>query len=168
LATELTLVTPRAGADAGQTSAFWARLSTTNPAALTLAEAGIVGGEDIAPGTFTYFPAIAVNRAGDMNIGFAASAPTIYAGAFGTGRRASDAPGTLRGSVVIRAGTDYYIRTFGSSRNRWGDYTGIALDPSNDKTTWIFNQYAAPRGTTDGFGHDGVWGTVWGSLDFQR
>ena len=61
----------------------------------------------------------------------------------------------------IKAGEDYYLRTFGGPRNRWGDYSGISVDPSNESKFWIFNMYAAPQGTDIG-GEFGRWGTAWG------
>ena len=153
------------GPDAGQATATWFKVDTTQgPGNLVIADGGIVGGEDIAPGTFTFFPAIAVNRRGDMKIGFSASAPTIYAGAYVTGKRVEDPAGTVRPSNVVRAGEDYYYRTFSGTRNRWGDYSGIAVDPTNDTFFWIYNEYAAPRGNVLPAypTQDGVWGTTWG------
>jgi hypothetical protein len=58
---------------------------------------------------------------------------------------------------------DYYERTFGSGRNRWGDYSGISLDPADDVTFWVFNEYASTRGTPTGT-EDGRWATEWGSF----
>lgn len=152
------------GPDQGQATAAWLKVDTAQgPGSLVIADGGIVGGEDIAPGAFTFFPAIAVNRRGDMKIGFSASAPTIYAGAYVTGKRVEDPAGTVRPSNVVRAGEDYYYRTFNGTRNRWGDYSGIAVDPTNDRFFWIYNEYAAPRGDVLSAypTQDGVWGTTW-------
>ena len=55
---------------------------------------------------------------------------------------------------------DYYVRFFAGTRNRWGDYTGASVDPNDDKSFWIFNEYAITRGTLIG-GEDGRWGTVY-------
>ena len=151
-------VVPGGGADAGQATAYWARIDTSSLGALSLADSGTVGGEDIAPGTFTFFPSIAVNAAGDVAIGFSASAPSIFPGAYWTGRLADDPSGTVRPSEVLAAGQDYYVRTFGSGRNRWGDYTGIGVDPADPDAFWAYNEYALPRGSSSG-GEDGRWGT---------
>ena len=43
--------------------------------------------------------------------------------------------------------------------NRWGDYTSVALDPTDGVTFWLYNMYALPRLTLPG-----RWGTRWGSL----
>ncbi|MBI4536163.1 MAG: hypothetical protein HY708_07780, partial [Ignavibacteriae bacterium] len=118
-------IIPNSGDDAGQTTAHWFKLSTAAVpgGAITLSDQGDIGGEDIASTTYTFFPAIAVNSTGDAAIGFSASASSIYPGAYFTGRFAADPAGTNRGSGVLRAGVDYYIRTFGGPRNRWGDYS---------------------------------------------
>jgi hypothetical protein len=130
---------------------------------------GSIGGEDIAPGTFTYFPALAVNRLGAVSFGFSASAPTIFAGAFVTGRSPFDVPGTVRQSEVVREGVAPYKRFFSGPRNRWGDYSGMAVDPSNDDFYWVFNEYAdEPGSPTNGSQgpEDGRWGTAWARAKF--
>ena len=126
----------------------------------TLTDQGDVGGEDIASGTVTFFPAIAVNINEDVIIGFSASAPTIFPGAYYAGRFVGDPAGFVNPSVVVRAGLDSYVRTFGAGRNRWGDYTGASVDPTDDKSFWIFNEYAIARGTPTP-PEDGRWGTVY-------
>jgi hypothetical protein len=124
-----------------------------------------VGGEDIAPGTHTFYPSIAVDAFGNVGIGFAASAPTIFPGAYYTGRKATDPAGTVQPSVTLAAGLAYYIRFFSGTRNRWGDYSGISVDPADDATFWVFNEYALTRGTIIN-GEDGRWGTRFGKFSF--
>ena len=164
-----TTINPNSGPDAGQTTAHWFKVDTSNLASLAVDDQGDVGGEDIAAGTFTFFPSIAVDGNGNMAIGFAASAATIFPGAFYTGRLASDPAGTVQLSQTLRAGLDYYVRTFrspGVGRNRWGDYSGISVDPSDDATFWVFNEYAITRGTVSGT-EDGHWGTAFGSFSMD-
>lgn len=141
-----TTVNPSAGADSGQATAYWVEVDTTNLAALTAADGGNVGGEDIAAGTHTFFPSIAVNENGNVAIGFSASASTIYASSYYTNRRPGDTAGTVRGSKTLRAGLDSYIRTFGNGSNRWGDYSGTAVDPSSG-CFWFYNEHAMAQGT---------------------
>ena len=47
----------------------------------------------------------------------------------------------------------------GAGRNRWGDYTGLAIDPSDDATFWAFNEYAGPNN---------VWATQFASFQLQE
>jgi len=160
-------IKPESGADAGQTTAHWWSLDTTTtvPGSIAAVEdQGDIGGEDIATGTATFFPSIAVNDLGDLVVGFSASASTIYPGAYYTSRLSGDAPGTTSGSEVLRAGIDYYYRAFGGS-NRWGDYSGAMLDPDTG-CFWVYNQYASTRGTVLGSypTEDGRWTTAFGEV----
>jgi hypothetical protein len=158
-----TTVVPPIGPDAGQATAHWIEVNTTNLSWLTLADHGNVGGEDIAQDTYTFFPSIAVNSSGSVGIGFSASASTIYAGAYYTGRCINTPPGSVQASQVLAEGMDWYVRTFEGTRNRWGDYSGMCVDPSDDLTFWVFNEYAVTRGTPIS-GGDGRWGTRWGKF----
>jgi hypothetical protein len=145
----------------GEATAHWFRFNTSAvPAPITVADQGNIGGEDIASDTWTFFPAVAVNGVGDAVFGFSASASSIYCGAYYAGRAPSDALGTVQTAGTVKAGVDYYLRTFGAGRNRWGDYSGAAVDPSDDFTFWIYNEYAEQRGTGSP-PEDGRWGTAW-------
>ena len=159
-------INPSAGPDSGQATAHWYEIDTSALNSLELIQQGNIGGEDIAPGTHTFFPSIAVDAAGNVGIGFAASAPGIFPGSYYTGRKWSDPAGSMQPAETLAAGVDYYIRTFGGGRNRWGDYSGMSVDPADDRTFWVYNQYALTRGTvTDG--EDGRWGTRFGSFAFS-
>jgi hypothetical protein len=161
-------INPNTGPDAAQATVHWYKIDTTTPAALSLADQGNVGGEDIALGTWTYMPSIAVDGAGDMAIGFSASGDNLLAGAYYTGRRPTDLPGTVETSATLAEGQDGYIRTFGSGSNRWGDYSAISVDPGDDKTFWVYNQYALTRAALpDANGEDGLWGTRYASFVFN-
>jgi hypothetical protein len=162
-------VLPTAGADAGMETAHWYRVNTSTLASLFLADQGNVGAEDLGAGTRTYWPSLGVNRAGDMAVNFAASSPSIYPGAYYTARLAGDAPGSVQPTQTLAAGIDYYYRALGGTRNRWGDYCATVVDPSDDATFWVFNEYALARGTVlGGFpSEDGRWGTRWGSFSFS-
>jgi hypothetical protein len=153
-----TTVRPPSGTDSGQTTAYWLEVDTSTPASLSIADHGAIGGEDIASGTSTFFPSVAVNAYGDVTVGFSASDNSIFPGAYYATREAGDAAGTTGSSQTLMAGTDYYVRTFGGSRNRWGDYSGAVVDPV-DGCFWVYNQYARSRGTVIS-GEDGRWATA--------
>ena len=167
-------INPNSGPDLGETTAHWFRLDTSAvltsaaPAgAITLADQGDIGGEDIAADTSTFFASVAVNGAGEAKFGFSASAATIFAGAYVTGRQPGDAAGTVQPTETVKAGEAFYIRTFGGPRNRWGDYSGISVDPINDDLFWVFNEFADTRAFfPDAQGFDGRWGTAWASCTF--
>ncbi|MDH3593245.1 MAG: VCBS repeat-containing protein [Rhodospirillales bacterium] len=177
-----TTIQPNAGQSVGETTAHWFRLDTSGvvdsssgPGLIAPADQGDIHGEDIVDDldeVYTFFPSVAVNGSGDAKFGFSASASIMFAGAYVTGREAGDPPGTVQGSETVRAGVDFYIRTFGTpgvDRNRWGDYSGIALDPTDDNLFWVFNEFADVRGTPTGAPtEDGRWGTAWASCSFVK
>ena len=160
-----TTINPNSVPDAGETTAHWFKLDTIAvPGAITLADQGDIGGEDISPNTVTFFPSVAVNGFGEAKFGFSASGVDFFAGAYATGRLARDPPGTVRQADTVHTGQDFYVRTSATGnddRNRWGDYSGISVDPANDTAFWVFNQYADTRGSENENG-DGRWGTGWG------
>lgn len=150
-------VVPPSGTDTGQATAHWIRINTSNLASLLVADQGSIGGEALAAGTYTYYPNVAINDYGHATIGFSASAPSLFAGSYFVTRRSNDAAGTTSAPITLRAGSDYYVRTFGGG-NRWGDYSGIAVDPNN-QCFWVYNQHATTRGSSSG-GEDGRWATA--------
>jgi hypothetical protein len=158
-----TTINPNSGPDAGQTTAHWVQLNTSTLGFTTLTDQGNIGGEDIASNTFTFFPSVAVNSNEDVIIGFSASASTIFPGAYCAGRFFGDVPGTVNQSIVVRAGVDFYERTFGGARNRWGDYSGSSVSPVDDQTFWIFNEYAMTRGSGTP-PDDGRWATTYAKI----
>jgi len=162
-----TTILPETGPDVGQATAHWFKLSTSAVpgGAITLVDQGNIGGEDIAPTTSTFFPSVAVNSAGDAKFGFSASAPTIYAGAYVTGRDPLDASGTVRPSRTVKAGEDVFNLNPGGG-NRWGDYSSISLDPSDDTIFWVFNEFADISGA-GGCENDGRWGTAYASCTME-
>jgi hypothetical protein len=161
-------VLPPSGSDAGQATAHWFKLDASGTSAIALADQGNIGGNDVASSTYTFFPSVAVNAAGDAMFGFAGSAASIYPGAYAAGRQASDGAGAVQPTVTVKAGVDYYYRAFGGTRNRWGDYSGIAIDPTDYRFFWVFNEYAATRGTVlpSYPTQDGRWGTEWAKVFF--
>jgi hypothetical protein len=103
--------------------------------------------EDVAFGANGFwhtYPAIMVDEDKNLVITFSRSGQTEYIGAYYTWKLNSDP--TLRPSETIQAGRGNYVVTFGGTRNRWGDYNGIALDP-NGAGIWMFTEYAAGTNT---------------------
>ncbi len=149
---------PFEGENADQATAFY---SVTDPLnGFALEDLVEIGGEDIAPGTFTFFPSIAVNSDGDIAVTFSASGPGVLAGSYLTGRQLGDEPGTLRDTIVIAEGEAPYEILDGAGRNRWGDYTGAVVDPVDD-SFWLYNLNAA---LFPGF--IPVWDTAYANVQF--
>ena len=82
---------------------------------------------------------IAMDHSGDMALGFSASDGTsVFPSVRYTGRLVGDALGTMpQGEASIVAGTG--SQTGGG--NRWGDYSSMNIDPTDDCTFWYVNEY---------------------------
>ena len=105
----------------------------TGSLSAALVDQGYISASDISVGTFTYSPSVAVNNQGLAVFGFSASSPTVFAGAYATFLKPSDPPGTGVGpSLEVKRGEDWYAQDFRSGRYRWGDYSGISVDPTDE------------------------------------
>ena len=165
---ELWMVTTVSGAD--RTFAYWFKFRANGIEVPRIADQGFINGDDIEAGAFTYFPSLDVSSNGVAAFGFAASSPnTIFGSAYATIRNdMTDAPGTVRPPDVVKAGLGPYFQVFGGTSNRWGDYTGMSLDPEDDRCFWAFNEYASGDrdcGSTAN-GQFGCWKTAWARLCF--
>ena len=99
----------------------------------------------------------AMDHAGNIAIGYSLSSPTMYPAIAYAGRLATDPLGQLaQGEVVMFQGTGSEDSGGGG---RWGDYTSLVLDPSNDCTFWYTNEYYETNGSFD-------WHTRTGSFTF--
>jgi hypothetical protein len=85
-----------------------------------------------------WMASIAMDRVGNMALGYSvANAPNLYPSIRYAGRLASDPPGTMpqgEGSLIAGTGGQLFF-------DRWGDYTHLSVDPSDDCTFWYTNQY---------------------------
>ena len=84
---------------------------------------------------------IAMDHAGNMALGFSASAATgTFPSVWYTGRLAGDPLGQMpqgEGSIVNGIGSQT------TTNHRWGDYTAMTVDPLDDCTFWYINEYYA-------------------------
>jgi len=123
----------------------WFVVDTSNPNNLTL-----LGQGNIDPGSNfdTYYGAMTVDSSGNMIIGYSISGPTVYPSA---AYAVIPAAGTgLEDGVhyLAQGQSSYTPDNAGIANNsRWGDYSGIAIDPSDNGSFWVFNQYATGQTT---------------------
>ncbi len=110
------------------------------------------GGTPVVFDQGTYVPdadqrwmgSINIDQAGDLAIGFSVAGtqkPSIHYAA----RAASDAMGMMgQGETTIEAGGG--VKTDTSNPSRWGDYSTMSVDPSDDCTFWYAQEYLATNG----------------------
>ena len=105
------------------------------------------------------YAAIAVNARDDVLVGFSDFQSNDFVDAAYAYRSGADAPDTMRAPVTLKDGEGPYSKTRGGL-NRWGDYSGAQVDPSDDLALWTVQEYArVPTGRGDGSGR---WGSVVG------
>lgn len=119
-------------------AAHWFQINATSGA---LVQQGIFG----APGSHTFFPAVMPDVHGNMLLAFCRSGSTEFASIHYAGRAATDAPGSLQPSTLVKAGMANYVAIDGNGLNRWGDYCGIGLDPADSRTIRFAAGYAIPE-----------------------
>jgi hypothetical protein len=85
---------------------------------------------------YRWMGSMAMDRQGDIALGYSEASSRIYPEIAYTGRTLSMASGAMGTEAVLQAG--------GGSQTgytRWGDYTAMRIDPSDDCTFWYTNQY---------------------------
>jgi len=86
---------------------------------------------------YRWMGSIAMDKTGDMALGYSISSATQHPGINFTGRLSTDALGTMESEInVITGGGSEQ-----PSNYRWGDYTSMSVDPVDDCTFWYTNQY---------------------------
>ena len=116
-------------------AAAWLELSTSGSAPVVVQDGVVHPGSGIS----TYFPAVAVDSSGNMGMTYVEFSATEYASTYVTGRSASDPLGTMQTPVCVAAGTT-------TSQSRYGDNSGISLDPSTPNVFWAGNEYTSGPG----------------------
>ena len=138
------------GAGANRASVQWCQIRAAVPAVV---QQGIYG----ASAFHYFFPACCPDNNGNLTMVFARCGTGEFGSILYTGRLATDPPGTLQPSAMLKAGVAHYAALDGSGRNRWGDYNGVAADPANPRLIWFYSEYASAVNT---------WGTWIGSSFF--
>lgn len=92
----------------------------------------------LTDGIHRWMGSIAQDRAGNMALGYSVSSTSVFPGIRYTGRLVSDAPGVMgQGEGVFVNGVGVQTTT----NSRWGDYTSMNVDPSDDCTFYFIGEY---------------------------
>ncbi|MBI3811886.1 MAG: DUF11 domain-containing protein [Nitrospirae bacterium] len=99
---------------------------------------------------------IAMDGAGNIALGYSVSSSTTFPSIRYTGRLDGDSPGIMtQGEGVLMAGSGSQT----SSSGRWGDYSMLAVDPTDDCTFWYTQEYYSVTSSSN-------WKTRIGSFKF--
>jgi hypothetical protein len=105
-----------------------------------------------------YYPAVVPDSGGNLFVAATFSSTSIYPEA--TGLTVAAGASSFSG-VVLQSGGGVYYSSVGCSGQtfsgcRWGDYSGVAVDPTDPTDVWLAAEYA-PSSSND-------WGTAIGEL----
>jgi hypothetical protein len=113
---------------------------------------------------YRWMGSIAMDANGNIAIGYSTSSSADYPSIAYAGRLASDPPNTLaQGEAQLFAGLGpQHGQAFAPQFGRWGDYSGLTIDPTDDCTFWYTTEYyASPNEVLGG------WHTRIGSFKFS-
>ena len=105
---------------------------------------------------YRWMGSIAMDRSGDIALGYSLSSSSVGPSIRYTGRLAGDQLGVMtqgEGTIVNGSGSQT------GNLSRWGDYTSMSVDPSDDCTFWYTDEYLASSGNFN-------WHTRIGSFKF--
>jgi hypothetical protein len=98
----------------------------------------------LGDGVHRWMGSIAQDKKGNMALGYSVvNGATVFPGIRYTGRLSSDPLGQMsQGEGVIINGSGVQRTT----NSRWGDYTSMNIDPTDDCTFWYVNEYYTAAG----------------------
>jgi hypothetical protein len=97
--------------------------------------------------TFRWMPSIAQDKQGNIAVGYSISSSSIHPGINFASRAATDPAGQLSNETNLLSGTGSQ-----SGHSRWGDYSSMSVDPSDDCTFYYANEFLNSTG-------DFIWST---------
>jgi hypothetical protein len=100
---------------------------------------------------------IAMDKTGNIALGYSISGPATYPGVRYTGRLRSEPSGRLEPETVLVNGSGVQQDT----GNRWGDYSAMTIDPAGDCKFWYTQEYIAVTGIA-------TWRTRIGDFRFRN
>jgi hypothetical protein len=113
----------------------WFELRSTDGGKWSLVQEGT---QDLGDGLDRFMGSISMDQAGDIALGYSASSPNDFPSIRYATRRPGDPLGTLGAEQILKAGGGSQ-----TSSNRWGDYTGMSIDPKGGCQFWYTNEYYA-------------------------
>lgn len=125
--------------------------------AVSTASSTVTFSEDLgSSGADLYYPAVSVDSAGDMFAVYTVSSTSMYPSVGVIAAQAGPSGYTLLSGTTVQSGQGLY--SYGSCLTsgpcRWGDYSGVAVDPANARNLWTTGEYSAANSVGNN------WGTV--------
>ena len=93
--------------------------------------------------TNRWMPSVAMDKVGNMAVGYSVSSGSVFPSIRVTGRLRSELRNRMQNEFTVVAGTGSQTGTL----TRWGDYSTMQVDPSDDCTFWYTTEYIGANGT---------------------
>ncbi len=88
-------------------------------------------------GEYRWMGSVAMDKTGDVAVGYSRSSATDYPSIYYAGQTAGDPLGTTETEALIKQGGGSQYHSF----DRWGDYSSMALDGADSCTFWYTTEY---------------------------
>jgi hypothetical protein len=105
--------------------------------------------------SYRWMGSIAQDKQGNMALGYSVSSSSVFPSISYTGRLVTDPANTMQAEASMQAGTG----SQNGRLERWGDYSGMTIDPTDDCTFWYTTEYIKATGSFN-------WSTRVGSFKF--
>lgn len=92
--------------------------------------------------SYRWMPSIAMDKDGDIALGYSVSNSSMTPSIRYTGRLSTDALGQMESERDVLAATNV-TGAAQTTTYRWGDYSSMAIDPTDDCTFWYTTEYVA-------------------------
>ncbi|MFL5731609.1 MAG: dockerin type I domain-containing protein, partial [Chloroflexia bacterium] len=117
----------------------WYEIRNPNGAPTVFQQGTYAPGDGIS----RWMGSIAMDRTGNIALGFSASNTSMFPAIRYTGRLVGDPAGTMaqgEGTLMTSGGNQT------GTASRWGDYSAMSVDPSDDCTFWFTTEYLPTSG----------------------
>jgi hypothetical protein len=146
-----TVDTPSDPNTTGRNGVRWYELRNLSSTPIVYQQSTFAPLQDPTNPLWRWMGSAAMDHSGNLAIGYSASGPNYFPSLHYAGRLATDPLNDLtQGEAVLFAGLGIEANTgLYPFRNRWGDYSALSVDPTDDCTFWYTNEYLAPNSPTD-------------------
>lgn len=90
---------------------------------------------------FRWMGSVAMDKVGDIAVGYSISSSSVNPSIRFTGRVPGDTLGNLEGEQTVMPGGGSQLKL-----SNWGDYSSMSVDPFDDCTFWYTTEYLPAPG----------------------
>jgi hypothetical protein len=88
-----------------------------------------------------WIPSVAASGQGHMALGCSYASVNDFAGVATAGRLRTDSAGSIQGATLAVVSSTAYNLSETPNPHRWGDFSQVVVDPTDDMTLWTFQEY---------------------------